>query len=71
MIFWKVVIHKMMTSLQDLCRQRMQSKTSEKPEPLHVPAHVTNAETGKNRGSQSSHSSTSSWSVLDPTSFCV
>ncbi|XP_074662074.1 receptor-type tyrosine-protein phosphatase N2-like [Tubulanus polymorphus] len=48
---------------QDLCRQRMQSRASEKPEPLH-PAGRINSVAGGNdvAGSPSSRgSSTSSW----------
>lgn len=48
---------------QDLCRQRMQSKSSEKPEPLHTAAvsRVGSVSESQVR-SPSSRSSTSSWS---------
>ncbi|XP_041367859.1 receptor-type tyrosine-protein phosphatase N2-like [Gigantopelta aegis] len=46
---------------QDLCRQRMQSKSSEKPEPLHAVSRVSSVGEPNVR-SPSSRSSTSSWS---------
>lgn len=46
---------------QDLCRQRMQSKSSEKPEPLHAASRVGSVSESQVR-SPSSRSSTSSWS---------
>lgn len=46
---------------QDLCRQRMQSKASEKPEPLHAASRIGSVSESQVR-SPSSRSSTSSWS---------
>ncbi|KAK3108707.1 hypothetical protein FSP39_013802, partial [Pinctada imbricata] len=46
---------------QDLCRQRMQSKSSEKPEPLHAASRIGSVSEQQVR-SPSSRSSTSSWS---------
>ncbi|KAI8789812.1 receptor-type tyrosine-protein phosphatase N2, partial [Biomphalaria glabrata] len=46
---------------QDLCRQRMQGKTSEKPEPLHAASRIGSVSETQVR-SPSSRSSTSSWS---------
>lgn len=46
---------------QDLCRQRMQSKSSEKPEPLHAASRIGSVSESQVR-SPSSRSSTSSWS---------
>lgn len=46
--------------LQDLCRQRMQSKASEKPEPLHAASRIGSVSESQVR-SPSSRSSTSSW----------
>nr|XP_022306852.1 receptor-type tyrosine-protein phosphatase N2-like [Crassostrea virginica] len=45
---------------QDLCRQRMQGKTSEKPEPLHAASRIGSM--SEQVRSPSSRSSTSSWS---------
>ncbi|XP_050418633.2 receptor-type tyrosine-protein phosphatase N2 [Patella vulgata] len=45
---------------QDLCRQRMQSKSSEKPEPLHAASRIGSV--SDQVRSPSSRSSTSSWS---------
>ncbi|GFS10134.1 receptor-type tyrosine-protein phosphatase N2 [Elysia marginata] len=45
---------------QDLCRQRMQGKTSEKPEPLHAASRIGSVSEAQVR-SPSSRSSTSSW----------
>ncbi|KAJ8313803.1 hypothetical protein KUTeg_008364 [Tegillarca granosa] len=45
---------------QDLCRQRMQSKSSEKPEPLHAASRIGSVSETQVR-SPSSRSSTSSW----------
>jgi len=54
---------------QDLCRQRMQSKSSEKPEPLHVAQRVGSVSaTEQAARSPSSRSSTSSWSEEPVTS---
>lgn len=56
---------------QDLCRQRMASKTSEKPEPVHVsqsPKKVRSLSQGEGQASSSSHSSTSSWNEEPVTS---
>ena len=51
-------------NLQDLCRQRMQSKSSEKPEPINVAARVGSVSTSEAAvRSPSSRSSTSSWYV--------
>jgi protein tyrosine phosphatase len=49
---------------QDLCRQRMQSKSSEKPEPLNAASRVGSVSTseGNARSPSGSRSSTSSWS---------
>ncbi|XP_052805007.1 receptor-type tyrosine-protein phosphatase N2-like isoform X2 [Mya arenaria] len=47
---------------QDLCRQRMQSKSSEKPEPLHTAASRVGSVSEAQVRSPSSRSSTSSWS---------
>ncbi|KAL4222022.1 hypothetical protein ACF0H5_018067 [Mactra antiquata] len=47
---------------QDLCRQRMQSKSSEKPEPLHTAASRVSSVSEQQVRSPSSRSSTSSWS---------
>lgn len=46
---------------QDLCRQRMQSKSSEKPEPLHTAASRVGSVSESQVRSPSSRSSTSSW----------
>ncbi|OWF52222.1 receptor-type tyrosine-protein phosphatase N2-like [Mizuhopecten yessoensis] len=46
---------------QDLCRQRMQGKSSEKPEPLHAASRIGSVSESQVR-SPSSRSSTSSWS---------
>ncbi|KAL8624474.1 hypothetical protein ACOMHN_034721 [Nucella lapillus] len=46
---------------QDLCRQRMQSKASEKPEPLHAASRIGSLTDSQVR-SPSSRSSTPSWS---------
>lgn len=46
---------------QDLCRQRMASKSSEKPEPIHVAQRVMSKESETSVRSSSSRSSTSSW----------
>ncbi|XP_059163240.1 receptor-type tyrosine-protein phosphatase N2-like [Physella acuta] len=46
---------------QDLCRQRMQGKSSEKPEPLHAASRIGSVSETQVR-SPSSRSSTSSWS---------
>ena len=51
-----------MHCVQDLCRQRMQSKASEKPEPLHAASRIGSVSESAVR-SPSSRSSTSSWSV--------
>ncbi|XP_052246751.1 receptor-type tyrosine-protein phosphatase N2-like isoform X2 [Dreissena polymorpha] len=47
---------------QDLCRQRMQSKSSEKPEPLHAATSRMGSVSEAQVRSPSSRSSTSSWS---------
>ncbi|KAI0226679.1 Receptor-type tyrosine-protein phosphatase N2 [Lamellibrachia satsuma] len=47
---------------QDLCRQHMQSKSSEKPEPLHAIAARVSSVSNSEVRSPSSRSSTSSWS---------
>ncbi|XP_071156747.1 receptor-type tyrosine-protein phosphatase N2-like isoform X2 [Mytilus edulis] len=52
---------------QDLCRQRMQSKSSEKPEPLHAASRIGSVSETQVR-SPSSRSSTSSWSEEPVTS---
>ena len=46
---------------QDLCRQHMQSKSSEKPEPLHAIAARVSSVSNSEVRSPSSRSSTSSW----------
>ncbi|CAE1305248.1 PTPRN [Acanthosepion pharaonis] len=53
---------------QDLCRQKMQSKTSEKPEPLHAAATRIASVSEAQVRSPSSRSSTSSWSEEPVTS---
>ncbi|XP_062577396.1 receptor-type tyrosine-protein phosphatase N2-like [Saccostrea cucullata] len=52
---------------QDLCRQRMQGKSSEKPEPLHAASRIGSM-SGEQVRSPSSRSSTSSWSEEPVTS---
>lgn len=52
---------------QDLCRQRMQGKTTEKPEPLHAASRIGSV-SGEQVRSPSSRSSTSSWSEEPVTS---
>lgn len=52
---------------QDLCRQRMQGKTTEKPEPLHAASRIGSM-SGEQVRSPSSRSSTSSWSEEPVTS---
>ncbi|XP_064648472.1 receptor-type tyrosine-protein phosphatase N2-like isoform X2 [Lineus longissimus] len=53
---------------EDLCRQRMQTKASEKPEPLQIAGRVSSVASEGAPGSSSSRSSTSSWSEEPVTS---
>lgn len=57
-----VIIITWCTVCQDLCRQRMQGKSSEKPEPLHAASRIGSVSESQVR-SPSSRSSTSSWWV--------
>ena len=59
--------------LQDLCRQRMQSKSTEKPEPLNAASRIGSVSTSDqgNPNSPSSRSSTSSWWVYTVIYRCL